>query len=193
MALFFLSNHVFRNSFLSLTIDFNNDQFNRTMNLFEKLFEPIINLEPYDKIGIDENKMDISDKDYRFINASKLDFTLYLDKYKVYQSISRWYYKQKRGFIFTKLDVLFEEYFKFIEKIKDIEKNSLIKYNGVVSRYKELNSKLVTKLLILKTTYSDEEINNKIDSYCKNLEVINVKLEGIKTIPEENNETKEID
>jgi hypothetical protein len=188
MALLFLSNQIFRNSFLNLTIDYNREQFSKSLSLFEKLFDPILNLECSDKIGIDNNKLNIIDTEYKFINVSKLDFTLYLDKYKLYQSLSRWYYNQKRTNIFSKLDILFGEYFTLIDKIKEIEENSHIKYSDINSKYKDLNTKLITKLLLLKTTYNDEEVNNKIDTYCKKLEIPIIKLETI--IEEVNNENE---
>lgn len=181
MVQLFLSNKTLRSSIISI-------DYNKTITLFKKLFEPILNLEPYDKLGIENIKPDFNEKEYNLINGSRFDFTIYLDKYKVYQSLSRWYYNQKRTIIFSKIDILFEEYFLLINKLKIFDEKSIIKYT-------KINKKLIEKLVILKSTYNDEEINKKIDSYCEKLEVkFNNSLEVIpEHINEENNKIHEIE
>jgi hypothetical protein len=171
MALLFLLNNMIRNSLINNSIEYNKEQYNKSITLFEKLFEPILNLEPNDKLGIENIKPYFNEKEYKMINGSRIDFTIYLDKYTVYQSLSRWYYTQKRAIIFSKIDILFEEYFLLLNKLKILDEKSIIKYTEINKKYQELNKKLIEKLVILKSTYNDEEINKKIDSYCEKLEV----------------------
>jgi len=168
MALLFLSNKMVMTSIINISINYNYEQYNKSITLFEKLFEPILNLELYDKLGIENIKQDLNEKEYSIINSSRFDFTIYLDKYKVYQSLSRWYYYQTRTIIFSKLDILFEEYFLLINKL---DKQNIIKYTEIKKKYIELNNKLVKKLVILKLTYNYTEINKKIDFYCEKLKV----------------------
>ena len=78
-------------------------QFKFTLNIFN-IFNPLLQLEIYDKISIIEN---INYTEYKFIDISKINFGFYLDKYNIYQSITRWYYNQKREYIFNKLDIFF--------------------------------------------------------------------------------------
>jgi len=173
MALLFLSNKIVQKSLINIGLDYNKDQYNKTITLFEKLFEPILNLELYDKLGIENIKPDFNEKEYKLINGSRFDFTLYLHKYNIYQSFYRWYYNQKRLNIFSKLDIIFEEYFILINKLKILDDSSIIKYIEINKRYKKLNEKLIEKLKILKLTYNnDEEINKNIDYYCNKLKNI---------------------
>ena len=126
---------------------------------FENIFKILSKLEKNDKIGI------IIDME----SSTKINFTLYLDKYNIYQSISRWYNNQKRNDIFNKLDILFQEYFAFITIIKQEKQNNFI--HNMILYITELNNMLTTKLVILKETYNDKSISTKINSY----------LEGIKS------------
>lgn len=121
---------------------------------FSNFFKPILNLEKNDKIGIEIIK-DIN------INYTKLNFTLYLDKYNIYQSISRWYHKQERYEIFKKLDLLFEEYHIFLKSCNLLEDKST-KDNTI-----ELNTLLIIKLELLKETYNDNIVSEKINNYLQ--------------------------
>lgn len=121
---------------------------------FSNFFKPILNLEKNDKIGIEN----IKNSNMNYIN---LDFTLYLDKYNMYQSISRWYYKQERTEIFKKLDQIFEEYQNFLKLFISLE-NHYIK-----DMIKELNTLLIIKLGLLKETYNDNVISEKINNYLQ--------------------------
>jgi hypothetical protein len=174
MALLFLSNKSVQNSLVNISINYNKDQYNKTFSLFEKIFEPILNLEPLDKLGIENTKLYFNENEYNLINGSKFNFSLYLDKYNIYQKISRWYYNQKRLDIFSKLDILFEEYFLLINKLNLLEINSNNKYTEINKKYKELNKKLIIKLEILKLTYNDDKINKTIDDYNKKLKFKNI-------------------
>ena len=73
---------------------------------FLGLFKPILDLEANDKLAIDCT-----------ISSPEIQFKLYLDKYSVSQSFRRWYFNQKREDIFKKLDILFDEYNKYIKNI----------------------------------------------------------------------------
>lgn len=192
MALLFLSNKTVQSSLINISIYYNKEQYNKSITLFEKLFEPLLNLEPYDKLGIENIKPDFNEKEYNLINGSRIDFIIYLDKYKVYQSVSRWYYNQKRVNIFSKIDILFDEYFILINKLKTLDEISIIKYNEINKKYQELNKKLIEKLTILKLTYNDEEINKKIDSYCEKLEVKFNTLEVLHEYDDANQQSNEI-
>lgn len=168
---FLFFNKTVRDTLLNFTIDYKKEEFNKSFNLFETLFESILNLEPFDKLGIENIRPNIDDDSYKFIDTTKFDFTLYVDKYKLYQPISRWYYNQHRTYIFLKLDILFDEYFTFINKLKLIDENFFIRYSEIKEKYKMMNDKLVFKLNILKATYEDQEVTSKIDDYCEKLSI----------------------
>ena len=51
MALIVLSNIIGKSYLLKMGIDYSKLQIDKTFNLFEELFDPILNLEPNDKIG----------------------------------------------------------------------------------------------------------------------------------------------
>jgi hypothetical protein len=122
---------------------------------FSNFFNPILKLDKNDKIGIQIIK-DIN------MNYMNLNFTLYLDKYNIYQSFNRWYYKQDRTEIFKKLDQLFEEYHIFLKSSSSI-KNEIINNNII-----NLNTILITKLELLKCTYdTDNNICEKINNYLQ--------------------------
>jgi hypothetical protein len=109
MALIVLSNIIGKSYLLKMGIDYSKLQIDKTFNLFEELFDPILNLEPNDKIGWVTTEP-YNETEYIYINGTKFNFKLYLDKYKIYQSVSRWYYGQTRIIVFDKLDILFNEY-----------------------------------------------------------------------------------
>jgi len=117
-------------------------------NFYSTFLNPIINLEPNDKIGI-----------INIQSNNLFNFKLYLDKYNTYQSFNRWYNNQKRGDIFEKLDIVFTEYNKYIKSIDIIKMNEL--YNDIIN----FNTILITKLQILKNTYNDNNVSIKIDNY----------------------------
>lgn len=123
---------------------------------FLELFKPILDLEANDKLAIDNT-----------ISSPEIQFKLYLDKYSVSQSFRRWYFSQKREEIFKKLDILFDEYNKYI---KDIHITN-ISTAKIMINISKLNKQLITKLLILKTTYNDINVNNFIDNYIKILSI----------------------
>jgi hypothetical protein len=153
MALSFLKERNQINLELKLLLELQK-KYKLEYTFFSNFFKPILNLEKNDKIGI-ENIKDIN------INYKKIDFTLYLDKYNMYQSISRWYYKQERSEIFKKLDQLFEEYQTFLKECSKLD-NYYIKDNIM-----ELNKLLKKKLELLKETYNDNIISEKINNYLQ--------------------------
>ena len=121
-------------------------------NFFTLFFKDLLLIEKNDKIGIImNNNNDIFEK---------INFILYLDKYNFYQSIRRWYNKQKREEIFDKLDILFKEYEQFILSLKHV-----YIYHSLYSSITELNKKLIIKLELLKNTYNDINIDEHIDNY----------------------------
>jgi hypothetical protein len=122
-------------------------------NFFTLFFKDLLLIEKNDKIGIimNNNNNNIFEK---------INFTLYLDKYNFYQSIRRWYNKQKREEIFDKLDILFKEYEQFILNLKHVYMHYALYLNII-----ELNKKLIIKLELLKNTYNDINIDDHIDNY----------------------------
>ena len=120
---------------------------------YSTFLNPIINLEPNDKIGIIDTSFN-----------KLFNFKLYLDKYNIYQSFNRWYNNQKREYIFEKLDLVFNKYTKYIKSIEAliIHKDTLTElYNDIL----KFNTILINKLKILKETYNDIDISKKIDNY----------------------------
>lgn len=135
-----------------------------SLNYFEILISPILSLEKYDKIGIIPNN-DITVINNILFDKSKLDFTLYLDKYSIFQPIVRRYWQQYRIIIFTKLDILFNEYNNILLDLKkNYEKRNYF-FNSIYIKYLELNNKLSIKLQLLKNTYNDPIVDNYINKY----------------------------
>ena len=172
MALFFISNKIVRNSLFTVSLNYQKEQFKKTLIIFLNLFNPILNLEKYDKIGIIDNTINYNHDEYNLIDTKKFTFEFYLDKYKFYQSISRWYYCQKREQIFLNLDIVFNEYIFVLNKLKTIDQLFIDSFIEIKADYLNLNKNIITKLTLLKETYNDEFINNKVDNYIQSLNKI---------------------
>ena len=177
MSLSYFTNKYIHTSIIDIVINNNKIRYNKTIELFENLFEPIFKLEPNDKLGIINVESYFDSKEYDLINSYNFNFVFFLDKYKLYQIISRWYYKQSRQIIFSKLDILFNEYFLLIDKLKLLEYNTCINYTEQNIKFTELNKKLIEKLEILKLTYNDEKIDIKINIYCEKLKINIIEIE----------------
>jgi len=143
---------------------------NKAYNFLEFFFKPFFDIEKNDKIGLEiENNLKEDNNFSQYINYKAFNYKLYLDKYVIYQSISRWYYNQKRTNIFQKLDNIFEEYNLILNKI-NINKNlyynrNIVEYQIIYNKFNTINNILIIKLNILKKTYNDMTINLKIDQY----------------------------
>ncbi len=152
---------------LNLNLENDHIQLEKAFDIFKKMFDPLINLEKFDKIGI----QDFSNKDLfennSYLNSNKINFKLYLDKYKFYQSISRWYWNQKRENIFDKIYLLFEEYKKIFDKVKLNEIRNSNMFQQLLNDIIIFNNILLQKLLLLKTTYKDESVSISIDKIIK--------------------------
>lgn len=176
MALFLMKNKsLFYDSDLTyklINLNLENDhiQLEKAFDIYKKMFEPIVNLKQYDKIGIQEYSNVELFSNNTYLNSVKINFKLYLDKYKFYQSVSRWYWKQKRHDIFEKLLIIFEEYKKIHDKVKvnDIRNNKM--YNQLLNDIVIFNNILLEKMLLLKTTYSDDSVNIYLDKIIKIIE-----------------------
>jgi len=177
MSLSYFTNKYIHTSIIDIVINNNKIRYNKTIELFENLFEPIFKLEPNDKLGIINVESYFDSKEYDLINSYNFNFVFFLDKYKLYQIISRWYYKQSRQIIFSKLDILFNEYFLLIDKLKLLEYNTCINYTEQNIKFTQLNKKLIEKLEILKLTYNDEKIDIKINIYCEKLKINIIEIE----------------
>jgi hypothetical protein len=173
MALFLMKNksmfyeHDITYKLLNLNLENDHIQLEKAFDIFKKMFDPLINLEKFDKIGI----QDFSNKDLfennSYLNSNKINFKLYLDKYKFYQSISRWYWNQKRENIFDKIYLLFEEYKKIFDKVKLNEIRNSNMFQQLLNDIIIFNNILLQKLLLLKTTYKDESVSISIDKIIK--------------------------
>ena len=172
MALFFLKNSsLFKNqsiqsSLLAMGIEFEFNELEKGLNFFNQIFQPIFQLEKGDKIGIQDF---VSNNNLKYVDFTKINFNLYLDKYKIYQSLSRWYYKQNRKEIFEKMDLLIDTYFILIKRIKVLNANYTSKFETLFKNVISTNEILVTKLNILSETYGDPEITPIIKTYCDRL------------------------
>jgi hypothetical protein len=173
MALFLMKNksmfyeHDITYKLLNLNLENDHIQLRKAFDIFKKMFEPFMNLKLYDKIGI----QDFSNKELfennSYLNSNKINFKLYLDKYKFYQSISRWYWNQKRENIFDKIYLLFEEYKKIFDKVKINEIRNSNMFQQLLNDIIIFNNTLLQKLLLLKTTYKDESVSMSIDKIIK--------------------------
>ncbi len=173
-----------------LQMNLENDfvQLEKAFDIYKKLLNPIINLEPYDKVGIEECSNTELFSNNQYLNPTRINFNLYLDKYKIYQSVSRWYWSQKRNIIFERMLILFEEYKKVYDKIKlNMLRNTLL-FSKLLEDIDQFNSKLIVKLEILKTTYSDELVSGYIDKFIQMFKTKN-SFEIVPKANENENET----
>jgi hypothetical protein len=179
MALFLMKNKsMFYDNELTyklINLNLENDhvQLEKAFDIYKKILEPIINIKQYDKIGIQDSSNVELFSNNTYLNSVKINFKLYLDKYKFYQSISRWYWKQNRHEIFEKLLTLFEEYKKVCDKVKVNDKRNNKMYNQLLNDIVIFNNILLEKMLLLKTTYSDDSVNIYLDKIIKILEPVN--------------------
>lgn len=162
-----------KKTLFNMCFDYNENELIKSLVFFEKKFDPIINLEKYDKLGIVMLKPIDTNNDYIFFDVENIDFYLYLDKYIFYQSITRWYYNQNRVDIFTKIDILFNEYDKIMKKLILFNSMNENMYIDIINKYFLLNDKLKNKLTILKETYNDDIITGKINKYIQILQYNN--------------------
>jgi len=177
MALFLMKNkslfyeHDLTYKLLNLNLENDHIQLEKAFDIYKKIFEPLINLEKFDKIGISDYSNVELFSNNSYLNSIKINFRLYLDKYKFYQSFSRWYWNQKRQSIFDKLLILFEEYKKVYIKVKmNVIKNSNM-FDKLLKDIIVFNNILIEKLLLLKITYNDELVSSSIDKIIKNIEI----------------------
>jgi hypothetical protein len=168
--LFFQNKNIFNEqpffrSLVVLSVNYECEQLIKAHEHYKKIFGPIINLKPNDKLGISEY---IGEKiSLKYFNSDIINFNLYLDKYKIYQSMSRWYWNQKRNLIFPKLTVLFEQYTIYLNKLIKFNTSSLL--NDIINDIKKMNKQIIEQLKLLKNTYNDPEISMIIDTYCNQI------------------------
>lgn len=177
MALFLMKNKsIFYENDLTykiLNLNLENDYFQleKAFDIYKKMFEPIVNLQSNDKIGIQCTSNIELFSNNTYLNSVKINFKLYLDKYKFYQSISRWYWNQKRLDIFDKLLILFEEYKKILDKVKINEIRNNKMFNKLLNDLIDFNKILIEKMNLLKVTYSDDSVSNSIDKIIKIIDI----------------------
>ena len=170
MALFLMRNksmfyeHDITFKLLNLNLENDHVQLEKAFDIYKKMFDSLVNLKPYDKIGIEEcSNLELFSNN-TYLNIVKINFKIYLDKYNFYQSITRWYWNQKRQTIFDKLLILFEEYKKIFNKVKLNEiRNSEI-FKKLLNDIIDFNKILIEKLSLLKKTYSDDLVSISIDN-----------------------------
>ena len=144
--------------------------FNKIYFFFNELFQPLLDIKIYDKIGISNNM--INNPHVSLINYKKLNFTLYLDKYSKLQPIKRCLYKQSKELTFSKLYIIFYEYNKVIDEIIFLNNNYNYSYQ-IKTKFKNLNYQLINSLEKLKFTYNNNtDINNSISSFISILSKI---------------------
>ncbi len=150
---------------MGLEVEFN--ELTKAFNLFEHLFQPILQLEQGDKIGVIEIEQNNNSK---YLN--RINFDLYLDKNKLYQGFSRWYYKQNRRDILNKLEILFDSYAILIKRIQYMNENYTKKFENLFINAKYVNANLINKLSILNDTYNDPQFTQDIKFICVQLSEI---------------------
>ncbi len=169
MALFFLKNSsLFKNqslqsSLMTMGLEYEYKELEKGITFFNQMFQPILQLEKGDKIGIQDA---VNDVKLKYVDLSQVNFNLYLDKYKIYQSLSRWYYKQNRKDIFEKLNLLFDSYNILTKRIKVVYTNYNVKFEKLFNDVVTLNKNIVIKLNLLSETYADPDICPIIKNQC---------------------------
>ena len=92
MALFLMRNksmfYEYDITFKLLNLNLENDhiQLEKAFDIYKKMFTPLINLNTYDKSGIEECSNTELFSNNPYLNTVKINFNLYLEKYKFYQS-----------------------------------------------------------------------------------------------------------
>ncbi len=172
----FLYNYNIKASLLSLGLEFEYKQLSDALNFYKQILQPILELEQYDKLGIEETQEFVNNTN-KYINYKDITYKIYIDKYRIYQSVTRWYWNQKRNLIFPKVDILFGEYKKLIDKIQLMNNNYGKEFEKILEECINFNKQLIEKLEILKLTYNNTEITNSINNYCLILD-INLSLEN---------------
>lgn len=159
MALFLIKNKDFFGnktllSSINQILNYTLNRYETNLNKFKEFMQPILELNKYDKIGIIK---------LNETNDLNLNFTLYLDKYKIYQPISRWYWSQHREEIFTNLLILFNNYNDLCKQIVNSYYNDKKFFESIYNKYKEFNKLLIDQLMILKDTYNDKLVDDYIN------------------------------
>jgi hypothetical protein len=192
MALFLMKNKsiFYQNdiTYKLLNLNLENDYFQleKAFDIYKKMFEPIVNLQSNDKIGIQCTSNIELFSNNTYLNSVKINFKLYLDKYKFFQSISRWYWNQKRLDIFDKLLILFEEYKKILDKVKinEIRNNKIsckfifpyiVGLENLADSSIQSNDVFTSSNLLedqLNLFYVDADINKLIEKYNPSCELI---------------------
>jgi hypothetical protein len=177
MALFLMKNksmfyeHDLTYKLLNFNLENDHIQLEKAFDIYKIMFEPLVNLKPYDKIGIEYCSNSELFSNNTYLNSVKINFKLYLDKYKFYQSISRWYWNQKRQLIFDKLFIIFEEYKKIYDKVRLNELRNTKIFNKLLNDMIIFNDILIEKLFLLKKTYLNDSVTILIDKIIKIIEI----------------------
>lgn len=105
---------------------------------FKQRMRMVVFIEPYDKIGFNEQE------------------EIYIDKYNSFQCIKRWYYNQNRDITKEKLKLLFDDYDIFLKMIElSLKSTDGFNYISIAYSVISLNRNIITGLNNLKKTYEN--------------------------------------
>ncbi len=137
---------------------------------FYELFKPLLNLEKNDKLGIIEYINTIN-YNINYVNTHLINYKFCIYKKNIFQPILRWINKQNRVNTFAKLDIVFEEYYIIIKKLKILRKEYNNNFEQIYYTFNYLNSLLLNKINILINSYRNDnliiEYTNKYINYLK--------------------------
>lgn len=137
--------------------------YNKLYNIFTFYFDELLKLEEKDKL-LFKTFNNISYSDVKIINYNRLNFSMHVDKYNIFQPIKRYINNYSRKYMILYLNILFDEYEKVLLNINNNSKDNYY-LNQIKFRYKNYNKKIVAALDILKKTYNDYYIDTIINKY----------------------------
>lgn len=121
-----------------------------------------VKLDNFNKIFGNFIKIKSGDKPYYSENIIKIDESCY------FQSISRWYYGRERKDFFNRFEIDFNKYVDFFETFLKLQKTLVVNAIGYIFLMEEIklieefNQKLILSLQIIKETYQDNLVDEKV-------------------------------
>jgi hypothetical protein len=163
-----------KNISLELSLEYEVHIFIQIYYYFNEIFQPIINLNKFDKLGIINYNNNINNDIY-YVNIYLIDFRFCIYKNKIIQPLLRWYYKENRLNVFTKLDIIFSEYYNILNKLKILKNKYNDTFKLITYKFQNLNNILLNKIDILVYSYhNDNFIMMCINRYIQYLNIYNL-------------------
>jgi hypothetical protein len=161
-----------KNCSFDISLSYELHIFTQLYYYFNELFTPIINIKNNEKLGIInfdyQNNYDI-----HYVNIHLIDFRLCIYKNKLYQPIIRWFYNENRLNVFTKLDILFYEYYNILQKLKILINKYPDNFKYIYYKFININNLLLDKInILINSYYKDNIIMISINNYIKYLNIL---------------------